>query len=599
MQLATLITTGWMAFRDRTEISFEATNLIRGPNNAGKSCILDAIRFAITGTTRRGIRYETDVIHCDADAAEVILTIRTPAGDDITITRVIRRAASKKTVVTAGDITTEGKAAQARIYQLLGTSAHEYDDVNHIRQGMVAAIADADTSKRRAILFAWMRDNEIDEWARARSKAVKARTAARSALEQARARRDVLAQQVVEIPDAIDTRGIGAELRALQAELRLSRRRETIERERREVTAREQQMQDTPVAVAPDQPRDHLAGELASKRREVTKLKMILDKGFDGHCPVMGAGCPAASEVSASRETIQRNHDEISGAVTSIARERRDIQGEWKTYDTITRKRENEATSIAALRARLEDLPDARDVATIQAEVNTLNQERDAGIAAQARRRDAIKTRDSHRAVVESIPALETEYSAATAVLRAIDAVPGPGVTVAREIELEANQLLRHAGLSVAITWDRPTKDPVPECLECGHVYRGKRQTACPDCGSDRPKHRVPEIGIMVDDGRQVADVRVKSGMVRQMVGVALRLAAAARSSIDWVVLDEIDGAMRPQARDAVARLIRDGQNILGLQVCVVTQHDDTAQRFGSAITVVPGLQTATITRPQ
>ena len=96
-------------------------------------------------------------------------------------------------------------------------------------------------------------------------------------------------------------------------------------------------------------------------------------------------------------------------------------------------------------------------------------------------------------------------------------------------------------------------------------------------------------MSIVVDDGVVSADVRVKSGMVRQVVSLALRLAAASRAVPGWVILDEVDGAMRSRAREATATILQYAATVLGLQVIVVTQHDDTAQRFGARIKVTRG----------
>ena len=90
--VAHVILRGWNGL-DRTYNLYGASALIRGRNGAGKTALVDALRFAVTGTSRGGKRPEDVWRHARQGADEMSVTVQLAGG--FSWTRTLRRDGDK------------------------------------------------------------------------------------------------------------------------------------------------------------------------------------------------------------------------------------------------------------------------------------------------------------------------------------------------------------------------------------------------------------------------------------------------------------------------------------------------------------------------
>ena len=143
---------------ERTRVHFPlGVTVIVGPNGAGKSSILDAMLFALFRERVRGERLE-DLIRRGADTSQVKLTF-----DEGGVEYVVERTLSRKSKgrgggeaqfrrLGVGGKPVEGqRAVSEEILKTLGMDKDEILNSVFVRQGEIAAIIEAEPSKRKEL----------------------------------------------------------------------------------------------------------------------------------------------------------------------------------------------------------------------------------------------------------------------------------------------------------------------------------------------------------------------------------------------------------------------------------------------------------------
>jgi DNA repair protein SbcC/Rad50 len=156
MRPVTLHLSGFTAFRNPTDISFEDADLfaLTGPTGSGKSSVIDAICFALYGSVPRlsGI---APVVSLGKPEARIRLVFEVE-GETYTVSRLIVRqgdGASQRDVRLEGaGLAVEGvREVDARIVQLLGLGFDHFTRTVVLPQGRFAAFLDDGPAAREKL----------------------------------------------------------------------------------------------------------------------------------------------------------------------------------------------------------------------------------------------------------------------------------------------------------------------------------------------------------------------------------------------------------------------------------------------------------------
>ena len=340
---------------------------------------------------------------------------------------------------------------------------------------------------------------------------------------------------------------------------------------------------------------------LGAVEAELRAAQALVGRGFDGTCPVMGQGCPAADTVrcagDAARARLQQAQvafndarQKYQQARVSHTRLRESVQ---RFQEAVSRYNQAAAVvrrlkaKVDARRARIAALGEI-DPAALENERNrvlealaqkearfeVLKQEL-VDLEARARRKDERITALDAAARQVRVTALAKRALGPTGIPARISA-ESLGV-----LEKWGNTLLAGTGLSFTLALERETKDLSPTCMECGHGFRGQKDKACPVCKAPRGRKRAEELEVLVEDGSgEVEDVRAKSGGARALVASAIRLAGGMLlrerrgSTVAWAEVDEPFGSLDAENRDQLARCFTSMLGSVGLEQALIVSHD-------------------------
>jgi DNA repair exonuclease SbcCD ATPase subunit len=584
----------------------------RRSNWAGKTAFIDAIRWCLFGTHRK--RLDDDVISRGCDRCEVILDL-----GDVLVSRSRTRGKSTVLTMTVGGESARGPAAQQALIERLCMSLDDYEATIDFRQDDIESIVGMRTGKRREVIAAWLR---LEKWtAAARQAADRMRTAmqglveVRAALkatdevlsdEEEQALLEKAERQVADIASMRwELSGIDEAISAIGDPDTSMRQLAELDRLRKLVGELRPRLKERAAIVAQ---RATASAELAAATLAATQAQQrlrdlveIKGKGFDGMCPVMCSSCPAADVVTAEVmrkaemfEGASRAHSDVREA-RNVAREKVEaLDAELRELDRIAGQHASAVERGKELAAGVGNLT-ADGVEAQRGELAALRSRRKVAVAAvenavEEAARDAERIASSQRSKQRRAER-ERELAGAERAVRIaalmVKALGPTGVParIARahvqRLEQAANELLRDCGLSIEFAWERATKDLVPTCSECGHVYTGQRDKACPRCSADRGAKMSEELEILVDDGSgEIEDVKAKSGGARVLVASSLRLSASAMlrdvrgTPVAWATIDEPFGPLDEENREALARVFSGMLGSVGLEQAFVVSHD-------------------------
>jgi exonuclease SbcC len=587
----------------------------RRSNWAGKSALLEAVDWCLTGTHRK--RVDDDLIHEGRDRVRARVVLE--EGDYLVeVDREKLRGKPVRFVVRADGEEYERQAASDAVVRLLGLDAADYRATAYFVQDDVLGLVARPSGQRRQVVAEWL---GLDAWgrvaarARARLGEVAARVEGMRAELAVRVRdrdardADELAGEVGRSAGALfatrEVIGEWEEELEVAADAELTRQDlARIERIRPEVVElREQIKVATPPASDLEESRRARAEALETLSRACRDLEEAdrLRLGeFDGRCPVTCEACPVADGVRANGAAAERRHD----AALEV---RRGAEATMVTIRRSNEELEGRARAAARLRERhnalLEEGKRLRRAVDERGSADPADDDRVAELRrtlAEAREAAADQAADLREAQIEErrvagasewieergreLDVLEREARAAALAAKAAGPTGIPAAiseaAVAR-LEDRANALLSGTGLSIEFAWERETKKLSPECEECGYSYRGQRDKSCPACGAERGAKRSDELEILVHDGsRMIEDVRVKSGGAKVLVASAIRLAAghmlrARRGSrCSWVSVDEPFGPLDAENREGLAATFGGMLAGVGLEQAFVVSHD-------------------------
>lgn len=620
-----IVIENWLPFADRTELELGTgphavvatyTDNPNRSNWAGKTAFLEAIEWCLFGVHRK--RYEDDVIFKDADQVFVGLKIDTEEGS-LHITRTRKRGKATKFEVLDTDGTKhEKKAADQRLIDLLGFDSADYRATVCFAQGDTEAIVDRTSGERRKIVGQWL---ELDAWFRI---AARARTHAKTLADQhadvtasIKSYKDWIAgSDVEELKSVIEhtTKEIAKQRRAYEtsnaaldevaglesARLdfeRVAELRTDAAEVKKQIIAFE--YDEAAHAKAAEEHAEHVAAVQAISREH--RQAVDLTRGeFCGTCPVTDQQCPIADDIRANESAAAAKvravekrmsaaippRDAAQRAVFAFEKQARDLDRLRNSYNAIVSK-----IKLLAVNADRWDPESAIDDDAIARHREMRTQANEQLRNFQREQDQCASELDKIEQYTEQLATLTKDAKVIENDLRIANIAAksvGPSGIPARiaeialaELEESANGLLAGTGLSFAFAWDRETKDVAPSCYECGYVYRGKRDKACPSCNAERTMKRADELEILVDDGSgTLEDVKAKSGGAKVLIGSAIRLAAGAMlrtlrgSRCAWSQIDEPFGALDAENRKTLANTFAGMLDAVGLEQTFVVSHD-------------------------
>ncbi len=616
MKIESITLSNWMAFRgEQRLVDLPAAPIAlvgryienrRRSNWSGKTALLEAITFALFGVHRK--RLADGVIHRGTDEAFVTVTLT----DGIVIRRARKRGGPTSLSVKIGPDITTGDAAEQRIADVFGMSHGDFVATQCFQQGDTESIIGREAGERRRVVMRWL---ELDRWERM---AARARTVSNAASQRVRALAAVAPADAAPV-----------DLDALKAEReQLRKRSDEIERERaqwqredarwreaskdegaeRDLRAAAEELQglrDVHANDAPDMSGlETRVADLRAARdiaaKEVDDSKKLLAGGFDSVCPVVRKPCPSATWVSqqgaAARERHERslpilcdadaNYGGARDELAAAQRHRDEHARRAGRADTIKKRMQELRARVDARKARLAEL-------TLDGPAITAGLERATREAMEVRTRfaDVNATIERVEGETKRAASLAADKEAATRAARisllVTKAVAPSGIPARiaaaqlRGLEERANVLLDGTGLSFELGWERETKEPTPTCEECGYMFKGKKDKACPACSAPRGMKRSDELEILVEDGSgEIEDVRAKSGGAKVLVASAIRLAGGAMlrdlrgSPVRFALVDEPFGPLDAENREGLARSFAGMIGSVGLEQAFVVSHD-------------------------
>lgn len=615
MRLTRLRLSNWMLF-DSVSVDLPGGAIavvgryaddVQRSNWSGKTSLLESIEWALYGVHRK--RYDDDVIRKGEHRCTVTLNL-----DGVEIQRSRRRGKASVLRVVDGDGECFGKAAQARIVELLGMDHADFRATLCVAQDDTLAIVSRTSSERRKLIAQWL---ELDSWQRAQARVVSARNDTRKRLEATRLSIEHIQSRIADRGDVQsdfdvvqalvestrkDADGCQAELMnsifqqtawdAKAACVRLSE--ETIEL----AASIRRQVGESADGTQSANREAQLESDLSRLRTELEGARDLERGEFDGQCPLTCGQCPVADHVIASREALNARVETITSEIGKADRELREHSTAAREQSAKQRDliRTRERYNMAAQRLR-EAKELAKGAPTREPDVATL---RERSGAAAGKWRDAVSRLaeiKASKAALETDAELllshEAQIGAHSSDLRvqniAVNALSPSGIPadIARDslddLEDRANMLLRSCGLSFAFAWDRQARGLADACNECGYPYRGQREKSCPlrSCGVDRAPKMASELEILVDDGTGlIEDVRYKSGGAQVLVASAIRLSAGAMlrelrgSTIAFALVDEPFGALDARNRNELAMTFAAMLGMVGLEQAFVVSHD-------------------------
>ena len=587
MRIRSITLGNWLCFEGQHTLDLDAkayaivARHVRNPERSnwlGKSGLLEAVRFALTGAHRH--RTEDKWITDDASKGGVYLTL----DDGTTIERTRKRGQSTRLAVSGA---TQDEA-QRRIYELIGLSEADFLATSYFEQGQMAKFVTQDAADRTRMVTGWFRLEKLieaeefhkNELAKLTWNATTLRTslATTDSLERAELAGFESFEALVAAKDALeqDIAKDRKSLRDLQSDLELSRKAAVNEERKKQFNAicdegiRLSKSIENVDGEALKEERDKahdelqtLIGERATAAQEVTqKRKLVL--GFNGICPVAAIQCPATADINKRTKQNAKLLDEATKTYEAAVDKEKDAHERFVSADAHAQAYARAEERIDTLREQGKQLREqidqnlnvtAVDVNESISRLNVRLQDRIGKLAVYQRSIAAIeKSRGERLRLAESLAALETAITTEREA-RTIVGRNGAQRTVAerglKAIENGANAMLAESDidLRVAVQWSREGTSIASACEECGHPFpKSARAKICERCEAPRGMNIINRLEIGLSN---------VSGAAKDLAGAAFQLSASAWMRVNrgtrWstAFLDEPFGQLDPANRKA------------------------------------------------
>lgn len=345
-----------------------------------------------------------------------------------------------------------------------------------------------------------------------------------------------------------------------------------------------------------------IANRYRECRDNAQRLKDAVAGEFDGICPVMRKACPAKAEVVQHGKRLTKEHA-VAEAQRVKARVELDaarvelqaaIQAQ-KDHELMASKSVNNRNRAAELEYRaakvskpkltMKQAQDALEGATTTMENLTGERERiKAQIAKDKSLLDRLATTHERSNAAKEAKVRGRVRRAAKLAQRLI--AQGAMGWIANE----GNAMLATSGIDLQfqVQWAKESKGFEPICGQCGRVFANTKSVKPCVCGQVRQPRLLDRPSL---------DMSAKSGAADDLVGMAIRLGAAAwlrnsrGSTWSCCIIDEPFGALDGANRDAVlTALLASLRTRYGFeQAFVVAHHEEVMSAMPGTVLVVAG----------
>ncbi len=557
-------------------------------NRAGKSTLIEAMQYALTGVSRA--KREIELI---SHGQEVMLVELTLLDDD-----------GKKYVIKRGrDIQGHGllevsgiekKAeAQEQINQLIGLTPEEFAITNYFQQGETNGFMNLSSVDKKKHLMRWLKNEHWARWERsvldALNEKVRKLAGLRAQVEAlevdqsneadllknlklakeklakrkkrcARFQRQLEAERVstqknAERSEQIET--IGAEIEETQTQLQHGAViLQALEDAERKLRRWKRKMERHPIVSDEEEQRIRKrAAEQGVLIRQFESWVASAEKTRTGRCPILDEGCDRIkydkAQVKGWKGRIvseTKVREKYEGAITQIEARRHlqdrfqqakaklaSLQGRSASDDRLEQRLAELRAKRKALRAAAAETPDTCEGLELQ--VNAMRQIVDADLGRVASLEERLKVRRAAVARIKEMQEKIARLEKRVADLRYVafmfgkNGIPSQEIENAfDEIENEINFVLGKfgTGLQVQFQPDRELGSWEDGCVVCGWQFpRGTRVRQCGDCGEDRRKKRKDDFQLRVLSGGHDEAFEMNSGGGQALVSIAVRLANA------------------------------------------------------------------------
>lgn len=576
MIVESLALENFMRYRKRCalDLGHKKTVGIVGPNEVGKSSLLQAISYGIYGRTRA--EREVQLINDQADGDLVVeLALRFPDDTLLEITR--GRTAKNEAILKVAGLSQATKPADvaAHIADVVRLSYDDFIGLSYFLQGDLHQFM---TGNKRAYfqrwtagLHLWQRyeaaagvklleleeniiqaDFELSQCAESLAAAEETKGEARAARVEAQQARDqvaVVQEQVGTLQDhyqrmaesAADvrsvTKGLRKELQEAQAECRNSE------------------------------------GDLARRRSGMDRVR-------SGKCPVLAnVDC---RQLKAASDSARKKHQQAIEQLTIAIRNRRRAVGKVE--------KRLDAAETGAQRTYLKELGDrSTQVKRAQGELRDANIRLRRAASRFDRAKAAIEALRSARKVHAAVMKDRARWQSGLRRMQFLKYMCGKEGIPAQLIEGElervedrCNWVLERLDYSKRIRFSgyKELVGYLKVCPSCGCERWHK--ALCKDCGAARPRQRREDPTVMVFDGSVERPFVLESGGAQVLQSFAVRLAGGLFVSsmsgvpMRMVMLDEVFGHLDRENQQKLLALVIDKlASEFGLQQQFVVSHQE------------------------
>lgn len=615
MILQRVVLENWMRYAGRVQVDLGAgvfgvvaqyADDPRRSNWAGKTAVLEAVRFALYGVHRFD-REDAWITHGESEGSvQVELT------GGIVVHRSRKRGSPTRLSVKVDGTEATGPAAQLVLNERLGLDAAAFGQTCWFGQrGFAGFVLDTPAARMERV-ESWLRlervqdalerardtlRGRLQDEARYEAQLAALRTDKPADLEAARQQQQA-AKQLSDDAEAALTLAIEQNNLQAQAQQALSLQQDfdnLVARGKQE--ASELQRLEAVYAGLPDvRPQyDEARAALGLLEGELNRRLAVARGGFDGKCPVMCDDCPAAGHVeaavTANAEQLQQGRAEARQAREALQVLLSQIEARDAAGAAVAQSRQHLSSLRAqavGLKKRLGEIPQAPqsvpDLASARAAAKQAllqSQQADSWVA-------QVEERQAKQAELQAWLTARQAQRREAAVVVEIFRVSLRKIAEAAlaDIEADANAILAAAGiqLTVSVQWQRTGQGLATHCTACGQALpTSAKVKQCPACKAERGPKQVERLDLQLSD---------TSGAAEDLAGAALQLAAwdwvRRDRNVGWGVafLDEPFGALDGANRRGFATALQVMLTQRFQQAFVVAHHDDVTDALERRLTV-------------
>ncbi len=563
----------FMRYRRRSKLDFKGKKTIGvvGPNESGKSSLLQAISYGLYGRTRA--TRETQLIHDHGDSDLLVqLGLRFPDGTRLEIER--GRTRSNQPILVVGGFNGKPSDATQYIQEQIRLTYDDFISLSYFVQGDIHQFM---KGNKRSYFKRWAHRlqvwNRYDEVIQSRITKLKA--------EQDQIRREMdRLSEIVSQGVLIQARASSYKLKVKDAQTEVWRFEALAEQ------ARRAQQGTAEVGSSLDQVHEEigplmeeLRDTLQSSEFELTQITQEVKQITKGRCPILEIHC---TELETYGE-VERQEKE--------ARQRRLKQHIASTQKKITaaaaRYEQAKAKAKKAYNADLKRLEARQREA--QQDLKQANLRLQRLLTQYGRARDRVSQLNQAIARLGDLRNKCTSLSKNLSVLQFLGYMCGKSGIPAHILETQLGQVERRCnwvfdrlGYAKRIHF-RGYKELVgyeKTCVVCGSEQWQNKH--CVSCGSERQRKRRDEPNVIVKDGLIERPFELESGGAQVLQSFAVRLASSLFVSsltgvpMHMVLLDEIFGMLDNFNRQRLMSLIIDRLSTeFGLQQQIVVSHQE------------------------